>query len=261
MKNPSRDTNDKRDSMPVGLLPECLRDNNKREKEKKRKMKYKGNEIRIPTIEMIDECIKEFGYNLNAEKIWKRYEAKGWKTNKKKDIVSLEALINSMNGVFNRGCSKEKKLVSSPEKKNLTRKQLWKLANAYSDKVTKLYDNLIDDIKAQGYRGTGWIVKTLVDNIEGATYYELLVAYYLIRKDIEFVQQAPFYINGKISFADFYIPSKKVVIEVDGGYHDEIMQILRDDERAKRFKSMGIDTIRIWNKDAYSDEALDSLLV
>lgn len=224
-------------------------------------MKYKDEEVGIPTMEMVEEYITESGYKLDAKTIYEKYENKGWKTNKGKDIVSLEAIVDSMNGVFNKGCSKTKKMVVDPEKKNLTRKQLWKLANIHSDKVTKLYDKLVDNIRAKGYKGTGWIIRTCVDNIENPTYYELLFAYYLLRKDIEFVQQAPFYINGKIYFADFYLPSKNTIVEIDGHYHDEIMQILRDANREKEFKSVGIDTIRIFNESVYSDEELDKILL
>lgn len=61
--------------------------------------------------------------------------------------------------------------------------------------------------------------------------------------------QEPFIINDKTFFADIYIPCKKTVIEIDGGYHTTAEQILKDAQRDDYFRSIGIVTLRIENED------------
>lgn len=68
--------------------------------------------------------------------------------------------------------------------------------------------------------------------------------------DVYFIPQAPFRMlrrfgESKIYFADFYIPSKSIIIEIDGSSHskNKIYDSIRDDE----FKNIGIKTIRISN--------------
>lgn len=62
--------------------------------------------------------------------------------------------------------------------------------------------------------------------------------------------QQPFTINGKVYFADICIKSKKLIIEVDGGYHNTEEQKQKDAIRDAAFKSIGYTTIRINNEQA-----------
>lgn len=60
---------------------------------------------------------------------------------------------------------------------------------------------------------------------QSANIYEKEFMSYLKIKNIKFIHQALFYVCGKIYFLDFYIPSKKLAIEIDGDYHSSITQM------------------------------------
>lgn len=47
--------------------------------------------------------------------------------------------------------------------------------------------------------------------------------------------------------ADFYCPSAKLVIELDGGHHLEPEEQAHDQERTKYLESRGYKVIRFWN--------------
>lgn len=102
-----------------------------------------------------------------------------------------------------------------------------------------------------------WIEDTREQLKAKANKYENLFGEYLIKKKIKFVHQAPFIINGKIYFLDFYIPSKRIAIEVDGQYHDSLYQEDYDDVRDYNFNSIGIKTIRIANNETMDANQLD----
>ena len=48
---------------------------------------------------------------------------------------------------------------------------------------------------------------------------------------------------------DFVRESKKVVIELDGGQHNEPENVLLDEERTKFIENQGYKVIRFWNSD------------
>ena len=81
-----------------------------------------------------------------------------------------------------------------------------------------------------------------------ATYAERLLKTFLTGK-IDFEFQKIIYTDNKHFFiADFYIPSKNLIIELDGGYHDEAKQQEKDIWRTKILKSLGYRVIRFKNK-------------
>lgn len=49
--------------------------------------------------------------------------------------------------------------------------------------------------------------------------------------------------------ADFYCPSAKLVIELDGAQHYEDVNMIKDRERTKYFESLGIKVVRYTNYD------------
>lgn len=102
-----------------------------------------------------------------------------------------------------------------------------------------------------------WIEDTREQLKAKTNKYENLFGEYLIKKKIKFVHQAPFIINGKIYFLYFYIPSKRIAIEVDGQYHDSLYQEDYDDVRDYNFNSIGIKTIRIANNETMDANQLD----
>ena len=64
-------------------------------------MKYKGIEVGIPTLEMIQEQIDRMGFKFAASELFEHYKAMNWLTKKGQPIKTLESLINSYNGSYN----------------------------------------------------------------------------------------------------------------------------------------------------------------
>lgn len=62
---------------------------------------------------------------------------------------------------------------------------------------------------------------------------------------IKFVRQYP--IDKYI--VDFACRSRKLIIEIDGGQHNENKNIAYDNERTKFLESLGYKIIRFWNND------------
>ena len=52
---------------------------------------------------------------------------------------------------------------------------------------------------------------------------------------------------------DFVCFSKKLVVELDGGQHNEVNSIIYDEERTKYLENQGFKVIRIWNNDVLSN--------
>lgn len=81
-----------------------------------------------------------------------------------------------------------------------------------------------------------------------ATYAERLLKTFLTGK-IDFEFQKIIYTDNKHFFvADFYIPSKNLIIELDGEYHDNIKQQNKDIWRTQLLHSLGYRVIRFKNK-------------
>ena len=82
-----------------------------------------------------------------------------------------------------------------------------------------------------------------------ATYAERLLKAFLTGK-IDFEFQKIIYTDNKKHFfiADFYIPSKNLIVELDGEYHDNIKQQDKDIWRTQILKSLGYEVIRFKNK-------------
>ena len=81
-----------------------------------------------------------------------------------------------------------------------------------------------------------------------ATYAERLLKTFLTGK-IDFEFQKIIYTDNKHVFiADFYIPSKNLIIELDGEYHDNAKQQNKDIWRTQLLHSLGYRVIRFKNK-------------
>ena len=82
-----------------------------------------------------------------------------------------------------------------------------------------------------------------------ATYAERLLKTFLAGK-IDFEFQKIIYTDNKKHFfiADFYFPSKNLIVELDGEYHDNIKQQDKDIWRTRILKSLGYKVIRFKNK-------------
>lgn len=72
------------------------------------------------------------------------------------------------------------------------------------------------------------------------------------RKYIDYKKQEIFYKpHGGYIIVDFYLPKIKLVIEVDGEYHDTEEQRYKDSNRDSWLKMQKIKILRIKNKEAY----------
>lgn len=123
--------------------------------------------------------------------------------------------------------------------------------------------NFKDDYKIIGrfcnlsFSKKDWIETTRYKLQASANKYERLVGEYLISKNISFIHQAPFMFDDKIYFSDFFIPKMKLIIEVDGDYHNSIMQSENDEERDVLFSSIGIKTVRINNNETLNRRQIE----
>lgn len=64
-------------------------------------------------------------------------------------------------------------------------------------------------------------------------------------KNLKFRRQFPI---GEY-IVDFVCEEKRIVIELDGGQHNEFENIIKDNERTKFIESEGYKVIRFWNND------------
>ena len=83
-------------------------------------MRYKGKEIGNPEVWQIAEYIALKGYRLSAQAVYDKYNAKGWVNYKGKPIKSLEAIVDSQNGVM---LHKERKAEKKAQRKALKRQK------------------------------------------------------------------------------------------------------------------------------------------
>jgi very-short-patch-repair endonuclease len=80
-------------------------------------------------------------------------------------------------------------------------------------------------------------------------YEKKLYKEFLFNLDIHVYKQRIMY----NTIVDFYIPKCKLIIEVDGEYHNEQNQLEKDKSRDVSFKELGFTLIRIPNKSIESD--------
>lgn len=85
--------------------------------------------------------------------------------------------------------------------------------------------------------------------VEKATIPELIFKSRLEDSGIKFIFQKGFIGGNNFCIADFYIPSVKLVIEIDGGYHRTPEQKLRDANKDDYYKSRGFSVLRLWNSE------------
>jgi very-short-patch-repair endonuclease len=85
--------------------------------------------------------------------------------------------------------------------------------------------------------------RTLHDNMTDA---EQKLWYHLRRKQIENIQ---FYRQRPIGnyIVDFYAPTIKLIIEIDGAQHAEINNAIYDEDRTQYLNSLGLNVIRFNN--------------
>ena len=103
--------------------------------------------------------------------------------------------------------------------------------------------------------------KYSADLIKKATDSEKTMYKYLFYRGIEFEFQKVFYISKgyvieKFYIADFYFKKAKLIVELDGGYHDTIEQIELDKKRTKALNKLGYKVFRYSNDATYNMDSL-----
>lgn len=77
---------------------------------------------------------------------------------------------------------------------------------------------------------------------------EIIVGNYLYERKIGFQFQKGFFVPFH-RIVDFYLPNKKIIIEVDGGYHKETVE--KDKIKDTLWKSRDMTTIRVTNDEVF----------
>lgn len=76
---------------------------------------------------------------------------------------------------------------------------------------------------------------------------EIILWSYLKNKQLGYKFRRQFGIGQCI--VDFYCPEKRLVLELDGGQHNDDQGVVSDQRRDRYLKSLSITTLRIWNND------------
>ena len=64
------------------------------------------------------------------------------------------------------------------------------------------------------------------------------------------VRQYPIDTGRHVYFADLYVPSLRLVVEIDGGYHTTTLQRRLDRNRSANIRRLGYHVCRLSNRDA-----------
>lgn len=120
----------------------------------------------------------------------------------------------------------------------------------YGKKKAKSYKDL-NDVFVE------WVKTTTEKLIEKRNKAELDAGRELKRVLPSIEKQVFFRIHGRCYFLDYYYPSKRIAIEIDGGYHKGRKEI--DKQRDKDFAEIGIATIRISDKDVLNGKLLEKI--
>ena len=102
-----------------------------------------------------------------------------------------------------------------------------------------------------------WVAETMIRLKGNPTYPERLASKILSQFDDKPIRQAFFMIRKRCYFLDFFFPERMLAIEIDGSSHDGKKE--HDRRRDADFRSIGIRTIRIKNKDVTNGRLIDVL--
>lgn len=105
-----------------------------------------------------------------------------------------------------------------------------------------------------------WIMSNKENLLKNGTKSEKTV-FQILRKILgsRVKTQQPFLIRGHCYYADICVKSKKIIIEVDGGYHLTPEQKEKDKQRDDDFKSIGYTTLRIYNSKSKDVEYIKNI--
>ena len=63
-------------------------------------MKFKNQEIGIPTLEMVEECCKFMGVAVPATDVYNYWKKKNFLTKQKRQVKTVEAMCSCMNSIY-----------------------------------------------------------------------------------------------------------------------------------------------------------------
>lgn len=75
---------------------------------------------------------------------------------------------------------------------------------------------------------------------------------HLNRNNVNYIKQFPVDCNGKIYFADAFLTYYNLIIECDGGYHNQERIIKKDIQRDSHIRSCGYQIIHFTNEEIIS---------
>jgi very-short-patch-repair endonuclease len=79
---------------------------------------------------------------------------------------------------------------------------------------------------------------------------EMNLRSWLLRKKVNFAFQKVIEVPGRTYIADFYFPAARLIVEIDGGYHQDPLQAVKDDGRDAHCLKAGYNVLRFSNQDA-----------
>lgn len=142
---------------------------------------------------------------------------------------------------------KELKVLFEREKYGGLTRQKWlckKREDAAREKLKKLYDI------SKEYE---------IENRHNATESEKKFKAKLQFNNIKYEFQKSFIDKNDWYIADFYLPDYKILVEIDGGYHKENNQKVKDRRKTKFYKELGYKVLRLKNFQADKISADDML--
>lgn len=95
-----------------------------------------------------------------------------------------------------------------------------------------------------------WIRQRRSDLAANASNAEIAAFRNLKHLDYSPIRQYPIWTKRRIYFADLFIPSLKLIIEIDGGYHLTKKQRKLDNNRSNGLWRLGYHVVRLSNHDA-----------
>lgn len=124
-----------------------------------------------------------------------------------------------------------------------------------------------EDIRVEGVEVNGivklpvnewkWVVETRKALLRRVTLPERLTAAMMKAFEEKPVRQAYFKIRGRSYFLDFFFAERMIAVEIDGSVHR--LKKAHDRKRDADFRSIGIRTIRIRNKDVMCGKLYEKL--
>lgn len=180
-------------------------------------------------------------------------------------LLRKDVLLEVLGSQLEIDCGITKKIIFVKDRNSINRQAKRKSEKKESIKNKEIRkDNnikaILEGVKTYIPRNE-WITANKEVLKEKATVYERMV-FNKLRKALKnrVSKQTPFTINGNIYFTDICIKTKKLIIEIDGGYHNIESVKNKDNKRDSDFASIGYTTLRIKNEDVLNRKYLSDFV-